>query len=87
MAALVRQNAVVKAVFPDAGAELWADATEIARLYRDLDRVSGRENPRAARLLACGRRKMAQKLMEEAGEIALRRFATARAGSFAKVLT
>ena len=71
MAALVRHDAAIELVFLDAGAELPADATEIARLYCDLDRVSERDNPRTARLLACGRTKMAQKLMEEAGEIAL----------------
>jgi phosphoribosyl-ATP pyrophosphohydrolase len=71
MAALVRQDTAVEVVFPCAGAEFRADAAEIARLYDDLDRVSERDNPRTARLLGCGRTKMAQKLMEEAGEIAL----------------
>jgi phosphoribosyl-ATP pyrophosphohydrolase len=71
MAALVRQDTAVEAVFPCAGAELRADAAEIARLYDDLDRVSERDNPRTARLLGCGRTKMAQKLMEEAAETAL----------------
>jgi phosphoribosyl-ATP pyrophosphohydrolase len=33
--------------------------------------VSERDNPRTARLLASGRSKIAQKLIEEAGEIAL----------------
>jgi phosphoribosyl-ATP pyrophosphohydrolase len=48
-----------------------ADAGEIACLYDALDKVSVRDNPRSARLLACGRTKMAQKLIEEAGEVAL----------------
>jgi len=71
MAALVRQDAALEVVLPRAGAELRADAREIARLYADLDRVNERDNPRTARLLTCGRTKLAQKLMEEAGEIAL----------------
>ena len=71
MAALVRHDTAIEAVFPRANAEIGADAAEIARLYDALDSVSERDNPRTARLLACGRTKMAQKLMEEAGEIAL----------------
>ena len=71
MSALVRQDAAPEVVLPRAGSELRADAREIARLYDDLDRVNERDNPRTARLLACGRTKLAQKLMEEAGEIAL----------------
>jgi phosphoribosyl-ATP pyrophosphohydrolase len=71
MAALVRQDAALEVVLPRAGVELRADAGEIARLYADLDLVNERDNPRTARLLACSRAKLAQKLMEEAGEIAL----------------
>ena len=71
MAALVRHDASVEAVLPPAGAKTGADAAEIARLYDDLDRVNERDNPRTARLLASGRNKIAQKLIEEAGEIAL----------------
>jgi phosphoribosyl-ATP pyrophosphohydrolase len=71
MAAMVRQETAAEVVFPRTGAEPRAEATEIARLYDDLDRVTERDNPRTARLLACGRTKLAQKLMEEAGEIAL----------------
>jgi len=67
MAALVRHDTAIEAVFPRANAEIGADAAEIARLYDALDSVSERDNPRTARLLACGRTKMAQKLMEEAG--------------------
>jgi phosphoribosyl-ATP pyrophosphohydrolase len=69
MAALVRHDtpAALPPVF-DAGA---ADAGEIARLYDALDHVSERDNPRTARLLAAGCPKIAQKLMEEAGEVAL----------------
>ena len=71
MAALVRHDAAIEVVFPHDDIEIRADATEIARLYDDLDRVTKRDNPRTARLLARSRTKMAQKLMEEAGEIAL----------------
>jgi phosphoribosyl-ATP pyrophosphohydrolase len=71
MAALVRHDAPVATVFSRPAAEIRADAAEIARLYDALDGVCERDNPRTARLLACGRTKMAQKLMEEAGEIAL----------------
>ena len=71
MAALVRHDTAIEAVFPRADAEIRADAAEIARLYDALDCVSERDNPRTARLLACGRSKIAQKLIEEAGEIAL----------------
>lgn len=59
------------AVFPRADAHYLADVGEIARLYDALDRVTEQDNPRTARLLACGRSKIAQKLIEEAGEIAL----------------
>ena len=71
MAALVRHDASVEAVLRPAGAKTGADAVEIARLYDDLDRVNERDNPRTARLLACGRTKLAQKLMEEAAETVL----------------
>jgi phosphoribosyl-ATP pyrophosphohydrolase len=71
MAALVRHDTAVEAALPVADADHRADAAEIVRLYDDLDRVNERDNPRTARLLACGRSKIAQKLIEEAGEIAL----------------
>jgi phosphoribosyl-ATP pyrophosphohydrolase len=71
MAALVRHDASVQAALPVADADPRADAAEIVRLYDDLGRVNERDNPRTARLLACGRSKIAQKLIEEAGEIAL----------------
>ena len=71
MAALVRHDTALGAVFPRADAEIRADAAEIAWLYDALDGVSERDNPRTARLLSCGRSKIGQKLIEEAGEIAL----------------
>ena len=71
MAALVSQDAPVAAGFSHPAAEIRADAAEVARLYDALDGVSERDNPRTARLLSCSRSKIAQKLIEEAGEIAL----------------
>ena len=71
MAALVRQNAPPATPPGFDTAVAFGDADEIARLYEALDRVSEHRNPRTARLLASGCSKMAQKLMEEAGEVAL----------------
>jgi phosphoribosyl-ATP pyrophosphohydrolase len=71
MAALVRQDAPITTVYSRPGTEFRAEAAEIARLYDALDGVSEQDNPRTARLLSCGRSKIAQKLIEEAGEIAL----------------
>jgi phosphoribosyl-ATP pyrophosphohydrolase len=68
MAALVRHDTVVETGFSPV---IRADATEIARLYDALDCVDEHENPRTAHLLASGRAKIAQKVIEEAGEIAL----------------
>jgi phosphoribosyl-ATP pyrophosphohydrolase len=59
MEALVRHNYVP------------ADAGEIGRLYHALDTVDGAEHPRTMRLIAAGPFKMAQKLVEEAAEVAL----------------
>jgi phosphoribosyl-ATP pyrophosphohydrolase len=44
---------------------------ELDRLYRSLAEVTPDNHPRTARLLASGSRKTAQKLIEEAGEVAL----------------
>jgi phosphoribosyl-ATP pyrophosphohydrolase len=44
---------------------------EIELLYSALGDVSEDKNPRTARLLASGSRKVAQKVIEEAGEVAL----------------
>src|ERR1700751_5910178 len=71
MTALVRHDTAIEAVFPWDDPEIRADAGEIARLYDALDCVSEKDNPRTARLLASGRSKIAQKLIEEAGEIPL----------------
>jgi phosphoribosyl-ATP pyrophosphohydrolase len=59
MAALVRHDCVP------------ADAGEIQRLYAALAAVDQATHPRTARLVAAGRFKMAQKLVEEAAEVAL----------------
>src|SRR5215469_9085457 len=72
MAALVRHKASIAA--PNvAGLNIKArgGAGEIERLYIALDHVDECRNLRTARLLAAGRRKMAQKHLEEAGEVAL----------------
>jgi phosphoribosyl-ATP pyrophosphohydrolase len=71
MAALVRHDTAIEAVFSCVDTEIQAEAAEIARLYEALDCINERDNPRTARLLACGRSKIAQKLIEEAGETAL----------------
>ena len=55
MAALVRHDTAIEAVFPRADAEIRGDAAEIGRLFNALDCVSARDNPRTAHLLACGR--------------------------------
>jgi phosphoribosyl-ATP pyrophosphohydrolase len=71
MAALVRHDAAEAVQLIGLEIEPRADAREVARLFDALDRVDERANPRTARLLTSGRRKMAQKVMEEAGEVAL----------------
>jgi phosphoribosyl-ATP pyrophosphohydrolase len=44
---------------------------ELDRLYAGLAGVTGKTHPRTARLLDSGRRRAAQKVIEEAGEVAL----------------
>jgi phosphoribosyl-ATP pyrophosphohydrolase len=44
---------------------------ELDRLYAGLSGVTVESHPRTARLLASGRRRAAQKVIEEAGEVAL----------------
>jgi phosphoribosyl-ATP pyrophosphohydrolase len=48
-----------------------ASSEEIARLYTALDLVNERTHPRTAYLIASGVKKMAQKVMEEAAEVAI----------------
>ncbi len=48
-----------------------AERNEIDRLYRSLDEVTPESHPRTAKLLASSKRKVAQKVFEEAGEVAL----------------
>ena len=52
------------------GREAKTDASEISRLYAALDCVRPETNPRTAHLMECGKRKMGQKLIEEASEVA-----------------
>lgn len=47
------------------------DCSELQRLYAALSRVQPVANPRTYKLLASGNRKIAQKVIEEAGEVAL----------------
>ena len=46
------------------------EANEISRLYAALDCVRPETNPRTASLMESGKRKMGQKLIEEASEVA-----------------
>jgi phosphoribosyl-ATP pyrophosphohydrolase len=72
MAALVRHDAGAAALqFVTCDTQTRGDARELERLYAALDCVSEQHNPRTVRLLAAGRAKLAQKLMEEAGEVAI----------------
>ena len=48
-----------------------AQANEIDRLYAALDAVTPATNPRTAKLLRSGSRKVAQKVIEEVGEVAI----------------
>jgi phosphoribosyl-ATP pyrophosphohydrolase len=48
-----------------------ACAAELDRLYGCLDEVTTKSHPRTAKLLGAGTRKIAQKVIEEAGEVAL----------------
>jgi phosphoribosyl-ATP pyrophosphohydrolase len=48
-----------------------AGAAELDRLYGRLNEVTAKSHPRTAKLLAAGTRKIAQKVIEEAGEVAL----------------
>jgi phosphoribosyl-ATP pyrophosphohydrolase len=61
---MVSRNALIRKVED-------ADSTELDRLYRALERASPEHHPRTAKLLASGASKAAQKLIEEAGEVAL----------------
>jgi phosphoribosyl-ATP pyrophosphohydrolase len=50
---------------------LGADCSELQRLFTGLSRVQRGTNPRTCKLLDSGNRKIAQKVIEEAGEVAL----------------
>jgi phosphoribosyl-ATP pyrophosphohydrolase len=52
-------------------ASLGLQPGELDRLYRSLSEVTPENHPRTARLLASSTRKSAQKVIEEAGEVAL----------------
>jgi phosphoribosyl-ATP pyrophosphohydrolase len=53
------------------GIEQGIQGSELDRLHRSLSRVTAENHPRTARLLASSTRKIAQKVIEEAGEVAL----------------
>ena len=59
------------AVVEPAGDVVSAGSGELDRLYHCLDGVTPESHPRTARLLESGTRKPAQKVIEEAGEVAL----------------
>jgi len=57
---------------PGPGVEMQgAEPSELDRLYRSLAEVTSETHPRTAGLLASSTRKAAQKVIEEAGEVAL----------------
>src|ERR1017187_5247752 len=53
------------------GNPLQAGASELTRLHASLSGVTPESNPRTAKLLGSSTRKVAQKVIEEAGEVAL----------------
>ena len=55
----------------DGDTAVTAAGHEVDRLYAALSAVAPSEHPRTARLLASSKRKIAQKVIEEAGEVAL----------------
>jgi len=63
-AVLREANVMVPSLASSAG-------NELDRLYAALDAVTADAHPRTARLLASSTRKIAQKVIEEAGEVAL----------------
>src|SRR5258705_13940845 len=76
-AALNEMNAAPATVVPlppaclDAQAGNPAGSSEIERLHDTLPVVTPESHPRTAKLLGSGTRKVAQKVIEEAGEVAL----------------
>jgi phosphoribosyl-ATP pyrophosphohydrolase len=57
---------------PRTGAEVQGNQpNELERLHRSLSEVTPENHPRTARLLSSSTRKIAQKVIEEAGEVAL----------------
>src|SRR6202034_849678 len=58
-------------IAPDDAKMAAAADNEVDRLYAALSAVAPSEHPRTARLLASSKRKIAQKVIEEAGEAAL----------------
>jgi phosphoribosyl-ATP pyrophosphohydrolase len=55
----------------DLGVDPAPIGTELDRLYAALEAVTAEDHPRTAKLLSSSNRKVAQKVIEEAGEVAL----------------
>jgi phosphoribosyl-ATP pyrophosphohydrolase len=69
---LVRDSASPAAPAPYSAIEMQCiQPNELDRLHRSLSEVTPENHPRTARLLASSTRKIAQKVIEEAGEVAL----------------
>jgi phosphoribosyl-ATP pyrophosphohydrolase len=69
---LLRETGCPAVLDPRSSVELQnAEPNELDRLYRSLSEVTPETHPRTARLLASSTRKAAQKVIEEAGEVAL----------------
>jgi phosphoribosyl-ATP pyrophosphohydrolase len=67
-----RETASPAVLNPCTGAEAQENQlSELDRLHRSLSEVTPENHPRTARLLASRTRKIAQKVIEEAGEVAL----------------
>jgi len=68
---LAEAEARTALIAPDDAEMAAAAGNEVDRLYAALSAVAPSEHPRTARLLASSKRKIAQKVIEEAGEVAL----------------
>jgi phosphoribosyl-ATP pyrophosphohydrolase len=69
---LPRETGCPAVLDPRSSVELQsAQLSELDRLHRSLSKVTPETHPRTARLLASSTRKTAQKVIEEAGEVAL----------------
>lgn len=68
-----RETESLAVLVPCTGIEMQGiQPNELDRLHRSLSEVTPENHPRTARLLASSTRKIAQKVIEEAGEVALK---------------